>query len=304
MSGYIKKLEIALKVAILICLINAYSLPFQSYESNADEGIAAQVVNEELPKKIVAADISVLTYLDVQKENNYAGAKADPAVEYIEEGDDMVQNNDCSGKNNEAPTVLLTQIVDQMDLSYNDFDFSQLILVTSDGSEATIYCYESDGSGLWSIVKDFGCIKGYVGRNSVITYKQEGDGCTPAGLYKLGYAFGNSEKPDTSIYFKEITENSYWVDDTSSIYYNRWVEAGAIHDWSSAEHLSEYKNSYAYAVVIEYNTVNTISGAGSAIFLHCGSKPTSGCIAVSEEDMLYILSWLSPDKTPHILIAA
>lgn len=200
---------------------------------------------------------------------------------------------------------LLTQLVQKAGLSFDDFPFSQLVLVAADGSRAMIYCYNKSDAGLWQLDESTGYINGYIGRNGVSFEKREGDDATPAGLFNLSYAFGNRAKPSTGMEYREITKQSYWVDDPNSIYYNQWVEGTADADWSSAEHLSENINTYAYAVVVEYNTApNTVAGNGSAIFLHCKNEPTSGCIAVSEEAILKILKWLSPDKSPSMLIAA
>jgi L,D-peptidoglycan transpeptidase YkuD (ErfK/YbiS/YcfS/YnhG family) len=142
-----------------------------------------------------------------------------------------------------------------------------------------------------------------VGRNGVSADKREGDGCTPAGLFGFGFAFGNSAKPETGMTWRDVTSDSYWVDDPNSLYYNQWVEGRDNADWTSAEHLSESPKNYAYAVVVDYNTENTIAGNGSAIFLHCKTEPTSGCVAAPQESILKILKWLSEGKNPGILIA-
>lgn len=199
--------------------------------------------------------------------------------------------------------AILAHAVEEAGLSFDEFTFSQLVLVAAEGAQASIYCYDKGGDGLWVVSDDIGYINGYVGRNGVTLKKHEGDGCTPEGLYGLGYAFGYSSEPATGMKYRVVTEESYWVDDPNSKYYNQWVEGADGADWNSAAHLSEFKGSYAYVVVIEYNTApNTVSGAGSAIFLHYGYEPTAGCVAVSGKNMLDILKWLDQDKTPNILI--
>lgn len=200
---------------------------------------------------------------------------------------------------------LMTRFIQNAGLSFDDLAFSQFVLVATAGSETDIYCYDKGDSGLWTFNKDLGVISGYVGRNGISTAKSEGDDYTPAGLFSLGYAFGNSAKPITGMAFKSITKDSYWVDDPNSIFYNQWVEGTVDADWRSAEHLADNIRSYAYAVVVEYNMApNTVAGKGSAIFIHCGDKPTSGCITVSEEALLRILKWLSQDEKPSILIVS
>jgi L,D-peptidoglycan transpeptidase YkuD (ErfK/YbiS/YcfS/YnhG family) len=45
-------------------------------------------------------------------------------------------------------------------------------------------------------------MRGYVGKNGVASRKREGDGKTPAGLFRLGTAFGVREKPDTRMSYR------------------------------------------------------------------------------------------------------
>lgn len=201
-----------------------------------------------------------------------------------------------------AQPPLLTEMVQKAGLSFGDIGYSQLILVAAEGAAAGIYCYDKDDNGIWKFNESTGYIKGHVGKNGVTDDKREGDGCTPAGLFPLGYAFGNSAKPATGMTWRAVTDTSYWVDDPDSAYYNQWVEGAENADWDSAEKLSEMPKYYAYAVVVEYNTEKTVAGKGSAVFLHCKTIPTSGCIAAPQEDILKILKWLSEEKNPGILI--
>ncbi len=173
----------------------------------------------------------------------------------------------------------------------------QLIIVDSYGAACDVYCYEKSDD-YWSCSFES---SGIIGMNGATANKREGDKCTPLGLYSLGFAFG-TESVDTDIEYRLLNENCYWVDDTQSEYYNQWVETSSP-SWSSAEHLIDYTKSYKYAVTINYNTDPVIKGAGSAIFLHCASgNYTAGCVAVPENDMYKILSWLDEAQTPMILI--
>ncbi len=197
---------------------------------------------------------------------------------------------------------LLSQKVEAAGLTFDVIPYSQLILVAAEGSKATLYCYDRDDNGLWMLNRDVGTIKGYVGKNGISADKREGDGYTPAGLFGLGYAFGNSAKPETGMTWRAVTKDSYWVDDPDSTYYNQWVEGRDGADWDSAEALSALSKLYAYAVVVEYNTQSIVAGKGSAIFLHCKTEPTTGCIAAPQEAILKIIRWLSEDKAPGMLI--
>ncbi len=197
-----------------------------------------------------------------------------------------------------AQSADLAQMLENAVLSSAGIPASQLLTALCKGSEAVIGRYEKSGRGLWHLVGS--PVAGYAGRNGVAKLKKEGDGCTPSGFFPLGYAFGCKEKPDTKMTFRPVTKRSVWVDDPASSRYNQWAEEDG--DWSSAERLADYPDSYAYAVVIEYNTAPVIPGKGSAVFFHCGHKPTAGCIAVPEKDLLDILRWLDPDQSPGILI--
>ncbi len=138
--------------------------------------------------------------------------------------------------------------------------------------------------------------------NGVSAKSCEGDSCTPKGTYALGFAFGTQLIDDLSIEYRQINSDCYWVDAPESDYYNQWVESKTT-TWNSAEHLSDYPQAYKYAVVIEYNTEPVIPYKGSAIFLHCMTgNYTAGCVAVPEEDMLYILKCLDSSKKPIITI--
>lgn len=193
---------------------------------------------------------------------------------------------------------LLTEFLQSSNYSYSDIeDSSQLIIVNSEGSNCETYCYEKNDD-IWTLISDS---RGILGKNGVTDDKHEGDGCTPQGLYTLGFGFG-TDYIDTQLEYRIINNNCYWVDDADSEYYNQWVETTDI-EWNSAEHLIDYTESYRYGVVINYNTDPVIPNAGSAIFLHCSSgNYTAGCVAVSEENMKNIIQWLSPDKNPVIII--
>ncbi len=206
-----------------------------------------------------------------------------------------------NSKTNAQPDVL-SEAMTGLCLSIDNLAYSQLILVIATASDTKIRCYDKDAHGIWRFYEPIGIIKGFTGKNGVRYDKREGDGCSPAGLYRLGYAFGIKGKPETTMAYRKVSANSFWVDDQNSRHYNTWVDGKDNADWVSAEHLTDYPREYAYAVVIEYNTAERIPGKGSAVFLHCGSKPTSGCVAVPEAELLLLLKWLRPDKTPGILI--
>lgn len=176
----------------------------------------------------------------------------------------------------------------------------QLLVVAPEDGGHTLYAYSRGADGGWTEQAEG--MKANVGKNGVSRDKTEGDRKTPAGLFSLLFAFGTEEAPECSMEYRQVTENSYWVDDPASEHYNQWVELDGEKDWSSAEHLADYPVQYAYAVAVGYNTGPVIAGKGSAIFLHCGKSYTAGCVSVSREHMLELLQWLDPGADPRILI--
>lgn len=130
----------------------------------------------------------------------------------------------------------------------------------------------------------------YIGKNGVISDRNEGDGKTPLGEFTLGVILGTHSKVENKLNYMKITKNMYWVDDSKSKYYNQLVDILEVEkDWDSAEHLIDYPIQYEYLIEINTNPEN-IKGKGSAIFLHCTNhKPTAGCVAVDREVMRKIV---------------
>ena len=176
-------------------------------------------------------------------------------------------------------------------------DCTQLVTVDSQHG-VTIRFYEyADG---WKEKDALRC-SGFVGMNGVAVDRREGSGTTPVGLFGIGEAFYMHTPPSTALSSFRITEDTYWVDDPASAYYNQRVEGTVSKDWQSAEHMIDYPNNYQYGFVVEYNTA-CVPDAGSAIFFHVGKNPTAGCIATSEAMVLNYLSVLDAACNPHILI--
>lgn len=179
--------------------------------------------------------------------------------------------------------------------------YNQLIIVESHNMTAILNCFEKR-DGVWEDVSELDDISGYVGIQGVSLNASEYESYTPKGLFGIGTGFGICDDPGTGLDYFKVTQDSYWVDDVDSAYYNQHVEGLSDKDWLSAEHLIDYPGSYNYCVFIEYNSNPVIPGKGSAFFLHVGTKPTAGCVAVSESSMINILKWLQKDKSPAILI--
>lgn len=171
-------------------------------------------------------------------------------------------------------------------------------------------CYEKQEDGNWESVPELSFLPGHVAKYGIAHDRIIDSYTSPAGLWGLGMAFGNSEKPDNLLLpWRDVTSYSDWVCDTESIYFNTWQERDDPNieeawDYDAGEHLADFPYSYAYACVIDFNSKpDCIPSRGCAIFLHCGDDYTAGCVSLPEENLLQILLWLNPAKFPYILIS-
>jgi L,D-peptidoglycan transpeptidase YkuD (ErfK/YbiS/YcfS/YnhG family) len=144
--------------------------------------------------------------------------------------------------------------------------------------------------------------------------KVEGDGCSPAGIFSLGPAFGYSERPPdgTRLQYRSITERDYYVDDSLSKDYNQWVQLPDTipndpnRHWRTAERMKGDDSCYEFGIVIHHNMSPVIKGKGSAIFLHVWESPdssTAGCTAMSKTSIQILLRWLDPRRNPLLIQA-
>ncbi|HBF35919.1 MAG TPA: hypothetical protein DDW50_01190 [Firmicutes bacterium] len=176
-----------------------------------------------------------------------------------------------------------------------------IVVIGKTGFRAEMGLYEQKSGG-WSLIKKIPASVGAGGMGKT----KEGDQKSPTGIFSLGIAFGLIAQPAGVRYpYVCLTPEDYWVDDSRSADYNRWVHYhdGDQKDWQSAERLCQETICYRHAVVINYNAVRE-PGKGSAIFLHVWKgedQPTGGCTAVSEGNMALILQWLDPRQAPFIV---
>lgn len=133
--------------------------------------------------------------------------------------------------------------------------------------------------------------------------KREGDRKTPSGVFPFGDAFGYAPSANTRLHYRQSGSEDFWVDDVDSPNYNKWVHGDP--NAKSFEKMRRSDNLYSAGVIVEYNTDPVINGAGSAIFMHVwrsGDKPTAGCVAMSEQDVLALLRWLDPARKPRAVL--
>jgi L,D-peptidoglycan transpeptidase YkuD (ErfK/YbiS/YcfS/YnhG family) len=144
--------------------------------------------------------------------------------------------------------------------------------------------------------------------------KREGDGCAPAGMFRLGNAFGYAARPPSGckLVYRPITERDYFVDAPTADDYNRWITIpmGKANRpeklWPSFERMRRSDHLYEFGVVVQHNERPIVKGRGSAIFLHVWRNPgvpTTGCTAMARNDLLALLQWLDPNQEPLLVQA-
>jgi len=130
-----------------------------------------------------------------------------------------------------------------------------------------------------------------VGKNGISNNKIEGDKKTPSGLFSLGNLYFRKDKnlkPITKLNSISINKKMGWCDDVKNKKYNKLIK---INKKIRHEKMFRKDYKYDYLIPINYNTKNTRTGKGSAIFIHLTKNylPTAGCIGIKKKDMLILL---------------
>lgn len=193
----------------------------------------------------------------------------------------------------------------------------QLIVVTSKGwddIQGTAQRYERHGQTLQKFEAPFAVVLGKNGMGwgkglldigqAEGPVKQEGDGKAPAGMFKLGTAFGYAPSAETRLPYLSLTPTIECVDDSQSARYNELVDGAVVDkDWSSSERMRRSDELYRQGISIQHNTPAT-PAAGSCIFFHIWrgpSAPTRGCTAMDPADIARLFNWLDPGKSPVLV---
>ena len=138
--------------------------------------------------------------------------------------------------------------------------------------------------------------------------KREGDGKAPAGVFRLGPAFGFADARAAAglkLPYRPLTPSTECVDDSASHHYNLVVERDALKaaDWNSSERMREVEG-YSWGLVVAHNAAPPAPGLGSCIFLHVWAGPekgTAGCTAMERPNLETLLGWLDPVKRPLLV---
>jgi L,D-peptidoglycan transpeptidase YkuD (ErfK/YbiS/YcfS/YnhG family) len=186
---------------------------------------------------------------------------------------------------------------------------------TSTSTTATLQIVAKPASGEWRCQQ--APVAARVGKSGVrpLAERRSGDGTTPAGSFPLGSVrawdgqqfqfFGNSPDPGVRGSYRLVRDEDCWGATPEHSSYQALVNSPGC--TSPDEWLTKIGDVYSHAAVIGAN-LDPISGnaAGepalaAAIFLHRNSysasgasKPTSGCVSLSEDDLEYALRLIDP----------
>ncbi|HSD87368.1 MAG TPA: L,D-transpeptidase family protein [Kofleriaceae bacterium] len=138
--------------------------------------------------------------------------------------------------------------------------------------------------------------------------KKEGDGKSPAGVFKINGVYGVAEEPPqgTKLAY-ETTAHGDWqcVDDPGSEHYAEIIDRKQVpSDWESAEELLRDDTLYTWVVDVGHNP-DRARGKGSCIFLHVWrdkDSTTVGCTAMEEPRLAQLISTLDPKAEPLFVL--
>jgi len=200
----------------------------------------------------------------------------------------------------------------------------QMVVVTTAGWNAnhgTLRTFARDGDG-WREVH--AAVPVTIGKNGAgwglglnapqtgAPVKREGDNRSPAGVFRIGEAFGYAAHAATALPYRALTATDYCMDVSGAAQYNRIVDANvvganAVKGSSEPMRRDLHANGdlhYRLGFVIEHNAQAAPQG-GSCIFAHLWKSPTdatTGCTAMTPAVMESLLAWLKPQQHPVFVL--
>lgn len=203
-------------------------------------------------------------------------------------------------------------------------DSRQLVLVTVpdwNAAQGTLRRYERT-AGHWREVGDARPVM--IGRSGAAwgsglhpsrqtgPGKREGDGRAPAGVFRIGRAFGYAAQAATALPYDPMQASHYCIDVNESPLYNTIVDARVVGAQAVAGSTEPMRRDihaggdqrYRQGFVIEHNTSRQ-PAAGSCIFAHLWKSPadaTAGCTAMDASTMSDLLAWLRPEHQPLFVL--
>jgi len=200
---------------------------------------------------------------------------------------------------------------------------TQVIVGKSTGwnsSHVTLTVYEKEGRTWKPIGKSW---KGRLGRNGLAwgygihrqvndkhLVKKEGDGRAPAGIFKIGGAYGSAAQiaRNPKLSYRRVTTRDLWIEDRTSPHYNKHLvlDHTPKTTWEKKGQMRQNDHAHSLKLYIGHNDAilggRAVPGLGSAIFFHIwrggGSKPTAGCTTMHEAMLKQLIARIDPAKNP------
>lgn len=189
-----------------------------------------------------------------------------------------------------------------------------------DSSAVTLRFFEKSGAGWKPTGPEW---KGRLGKKGLVwglglhpvpegaPIKQEGDWRTPAGVFRIGGAWGYAADVPrhSNMPYTQITPNDLWVEDPSSPLYNQHVrlKSEPATAWEKKQQMKQDDPAHSLKLFIAHNAPpDAHPGAGSSIFFHIwregGSKATAGCTTMSQQNLRSLIGAIDPSKNPLYVI--
>ena len=138
-----------------------------------------------------------------------------------------------------------------------------------------------------------------IGKKGSTRNKKEGDKKTPKGTFEIENLYfrkDRKEKPHTLLKCIQIKKDMGWCDDVR--FPKKYNKIFKIDKKIKHEKLKRKDYKYDLLIPIKYNFNKPITGKGSCIFIHLTKdyKPTAGCMAVREKDLLIMLKLIKKNS--------
>lgn len=189
-----------------------------------------------------------------------------------------------------------------------------------DSSQVSLQLYQKSGKTWQKVGSSW---NGRLGKNGLVwglglnpspgkaMIKTEGDGRTPAGVFRIGGAWGNDAtiRKHDKLPYRRVTSRDLWVEDPASPSYNRHVILP--HEpttaWEKKQQMKQNDAAHKLKLFIAHNAPpKVVKGAGSSIFFHIwrneGSSATAGCTTMDEARLRALIAHIDPTQQPLYVI--
>ena len=153
----------------------------------------------------------------------------------------------------------------------------------------------------------WGC--GVLGSDEPGRHKEERDKRAPSGVFQIGkiYTYDRALPEGADYPFHTITAADAWVDDPTLPGYNHHVVVDPKNPppWFARQRMRMDDFAYRWLVEIRHNADSPVPGKGSCIFFHIRrgeNRPTSGCTAMAQRDLISVIRWLRAPDRPHFAL--